>query len=537
MTRSRIEAFDQTADVLTELAQRLRAGSQVLQSVADAYVDQIRAPNGTEWQGEAATGFLEEALPDQQSVNRAVEHANAMADTAERGGDCVRGARESALEAITEAEEDGFTVGEDLSVTDNAAPASAAARAARQAAAVAHRNYIAHWAARLDAANASIGAQLNAGAAEMTAMTPAHWRQPIVGYGQPAPRNGEAGKNQGQVQAVDRTFKRDGGPDPKLPAGDGAGDAARHYDETRRAADQAIVDKAKKEGRTAYLPSMEGQPGYMTREESDAADRLRDCQIITNPASGADARRLAGERLDDYNKSKFIGPLPHDTVLGGDARSRAQARLDLQHDLENGSTSLDVPHCMTPDQATRLVDSMEATDRANVLTKLQQQLQQAGMSPGAAAQVTEGIAHGSVPHEYIDAASAAGTALDGGKEGIDHFAEALPTGKHWPPGVAFSPADVEALARLGGRIGTVGSALEFGTALYEVFGEGKSPVEVGAKAAGGIAGMAGASWAGAEGGLLIAGPPGAFAGALIGGTAGAFGGEWSAEQIISWLRK
>ncbi|EUA56654.1 hypothetical protein I553_8706 [Mycobacterium xenopi 4042] len=91
MTRSRIEAFDQTADVLTELAQRLRAGSQVLQSVADAYVDQIRAPNGTEWQGEAATGFLEEALPDQQSVNRAVEHANAMADTAERGGDCVRG--------------------------------------------------------------------------------------------------------------------------------------------------------------------------------------------------------------------------------------------------------------------------------------------------------------------------------------------------------------------------------------------------------------------------------------------------------------
>ncbi|EUA56655.1 hypothetical protein I553_8707 [Mycobacterium xenopi 4042] len=95
----------------------------------------------------------------------------------------------------------------------------------------------------------------------MTAMTPAHWRQPIVGYGQPAPRNGEAGKNQGQVQAVDRTFKRDGGPDPKLPAGDGAGDAARHYDETRRRPIKRLSTKPKRRAGPRTCPVWRASPG------------------------------------------------------------------------------------------------------------------------------------------------------------------------------------------------------------------------------------------------------------------------------------
>jgi hypothetical protein len=541
LTRSRIEAFDQTADVLLRLAERLRARSPRLERTADVYVDQINAPNGAEWEGDTATRFSQEAQPDQQSVNQAVQHANAMADVAEQGGDYLRGARESTLEAITQAEEDDFTVGEDLSVTDNYAWESPVEQAARQEAAVAHRNFIAHWAARLEAANTGIAAQLNAGAAEMTAMVPAHWRQPNFGFGRPVPHttNGTPKREErrGKVQAVDRTFKRDGASEPKPPADDAAAEAARRYEQTQRAADQAIVDKAEKDGRTAYLPSMEGQPGYMTREEADAADRLRDYKTITNPATGSDARRLAGERLDDYNKSKFVGPLPADTVLGGDARTRAQARLDLQHALENGNTSLDVPHYMTPDQATQLVDGMEATDRANVLTKLQQQLQQAGMSPAGAAQVARGFAQGTIPQEYVDAAAAAGKPFDAGKEAINHFAESLPTGKHWPSGVAFSAEDIETLKRLGSRIGYVGNALELGTGLYEVFGEGKSPLEVGAKAAGGFAGAyVGGEFLGTAG-AAIGGPPGAFVGALIGGTAGAFVGEAGIERAIEWLEE
>ncbi len=219
LTRSRIEAFDQTADVLSGLAQRLRAGGQVVQQAGDTYVEQMRAPNATEWHGHTAARFLQEAQPDQESVNRAVEHANAMADTAERGGDYLRGARESTLEAIKRAEADEFTVGDDLSVTDNYVWGSPADRVARQQAAVAHRNFIAHWAGRLQTANTSVAAQLNAGAAEMTAMTPAHWRKPTVGSSPPAERDDDTKTTpdrKGKVQAVGHGWKQDPpqNPDP-----------------------------------------------------------------------------------------------------------------------------------------------------------------------------------------------------------------------------------------------------------------------------------------------------------------------------------
>lgn len=55
-----------------------------------------------------------------------------------------------------------------------------------------------------------------------------------------------------------------------------------------------------------------------------------------------------------------------------------------------------------------------------------------------------------------------GKAFDAGKEGFNHFADALPTGNHWAPGVAFTASDVEALKNIGGRIGAVGSVLKAG---------------------------------------------------------------------------
>jgi hypothetical protein len=134
-----------------------------------------------------------------------------MAEVAAQGGDYLRGVRAQTLEAIAQAENEAFTVGEDLSVTDAYSSNSSAARAVRQQAAVAHCNYIGHCAARLETENGRVAARLNAGAGEMAGMTPTHWRQPLTGFGQPAPRepgSDTTPKRRGTIQAVDNTTTR-----------------------------------------------------------------------------------------------------------------------------------------------------------------------------------------------------------------------------------------------------------------------------------------------------------------------------------------
>jgi hypothetical protein len=325
-------------------------------------------------------------------------------------------------------------------------------------------------------------------------------------------------------------------------AGNAPKEVARRYDQSgQRARDQAMVDKANAEGRRAYLPSMEGQPGYMTRAEADAAARLRDYQGITDPAHGyartahahGDDRptRLAGQRLDDYMTATSTGPVSKDVVLGGDVRTRAQARLNLQHDLENGNLSWH-QQPMTPDDATQLTDQIEVTDRSTALTRLQQQLQEAGMTPQGAAGVAENMSHGIVPKELVEGASAAGKPIAGGAEAFDRFGESLPTGKHWQ-GATFSAEDVETLKKIGGKLGWAGTAIDLGVGLYE-WQHGAPLGEVVSKTAGGMAGAWALGAIGAEVGA-VGGPPGVFFGALAFGTVGAMGGEEAGKAAYKWL--
>ncbi|EUA44539.1 hypothetical protein I552_4312 [Mycobacterium xenopi 3993] len=150
MTRSRIEAFDQTAQALADLADRLRSATPVLQQAVDDYVDQMGAPNGTEWEGDTAASYFATATSDRlSSVAPAITHANELADISARGSDYLLGAREAALEAISQAEADEFTVGEDLSVSDNYAWESreqqAAARLPRWPIATTSRTWRPGW--------------------------------------------------------------------------------------------------------------------------------------------------------------------------------------------------------------------------------------------------------------------------------------------------------------------------------------------------------------------------------------------------------
>jgi hypothetical protein len=205
LTRSRIEAFDQIANQLSQYASQWRAAASDLDQAADSYVSQIANPSGTQWQGQASAAVLDAAQTDRASVTGAVMHTHAMADLADQGSSNLLGAREGALEAISQAESDDFTVGEDLSVADNHYHTDPATYAARMSQAQAHLGYIEHHAGLLEAENQRVATQLGAGASQMGGMAPATWKT-----------KGGADDGRGQIRLVDNTTTTT----PELPRHD-----------------------------------------------------------------------------------------------------------------------------------------------------------------------------------------------------------------------------------------------------------------------------------------------------------------------------
>ncbi|ORW03059.1 hypothetical protein [Mycobacterium lacus] len=224
------------------------------------------------------------------AVISAVDHAHQMADVAERGGEALRGARGEALEAIAEAEIDGFGVGEDLSVTDTRLRHSPAERVARLQVAEAHRSFIAHRAARLQGANASIATKLHAGAAQLAGMAPARWRQPVTEFARPVLGNTSAttpaptttDNRKGAIHAVDNhTWKQDP-PVPVDPKDMTAAQARAAWD----AVNADIARYSARCGRTFVLPNEQAaydaciaDRGPLLERQAAIRARLRDLGI------------------------------------------------------------------------------------------------------------------------------------------------------------------------------------------------------------------------------------------------------------------
>ena len=185
---------------------------------------------------------------------------------------------------------------------------------------------------------------------------------------------------------------------------------------------------------------------------------------------------------------------------------------------------------MTPDQATEWLNRSEAQGRAMVLDRLQEQLQQSGMSPQGAAAATEAMSRGIVPKELAEFAEHGSKVFAGEEQAFKYHRDGLiATGQHWNPDVPqFSPADVTELKKISNLTGGFGTAIDVAVGLYEI-NHGVPPLEVGAKAAGGAAGAWAGGYAGAWAGSFF-GPPGVLVGALIGGIGGAYAGEWAGQQ-------
>lgn len=290
---------------------------------------------------------------------------------------------------------------------------------------------------------------------------------------------------------------------------------ADQYDAGQRAVDQALVN----------------QPGPWTSDKQAASARLRDYRTVNDPTASHDQVRYAGQRLADYHTAITQEPLPSDPTLGGDARTQARTRLEMQARLEQGILGLDP---IPPDQATKMLNDGEAEARSLVITRVQDQLLQAGMSPAGAAAATSSMAQGVIPKELVDAASAAGKPIAGGKEGFNYLADSLPTGRHWNPEIStFSPGDAEVLTKIGGHLGFAGNLVDVGVGIYE-WRTGTPAGEVIAKTGGSMGGATAMAAAGAYLGTP-GGPVGVAAGAFVLGTAGAFIGEEGGEALYKWL--
>jgi hypothetical protein len=220
--------------------------------------------------------------------------------------------------------------------------------------------------------------------------------------------------------------------------------AVGKYDGDQRAKDQALVDSG----------------GPWTPEKADAAARLRDFGTATDTGSSADARALASERLDDYNRAHFTGPLKTDPVLGGTAADRARLRLEWRKKLEQGL--LGTPP-MTADQATQALDDAEQGARVLATQRAVDTLVRNGVSPDGATKAV-GLMGQGVP--WRDLLNHDSQLLGGASAAADAGTRSVPTNLHAMD--RFSAADLEQLRGLSSKLGWAGVGLDGALSIYDV---------------------------------------------------------------------
>ena len=166
-----------------------------------AVYKQVPAPGGVPWEGRAADAALLHVGTDRIQAVDAAETLYRAAAAAREGAFLIDGAKQSALQAVQAAQDQGFAVGEDLSVTDRSRQSSLILAAHRQAQAQAHSAAIRGAAADLATTDAAAASQITAAAAglnetQFTEPVPSSPDDQIVGEPKPSGP---------QIQMVDNT--------------------------------------------------------------------------------------------------------------------------------------------------------------------------------------------------------------------------------------------------------------------------------------------------------------------------------------------
>lgn len=198
-TKSEIENWD--TSYLDTAATSWRSAATASEDAFDQHRRNIDAPGGSTWTGDAKDAALDRVTKDVAVVGRQGGVLREAASLVESGAYDIKAAKDKALQAITAAENDGFNVAEDLSVTDSH-EYDIATIVERNKALAEHSEDI-HWTTQqLVAADKLVGDRLEAKAADLEGIR----------------FEGEGDGSSGRVYLVDNKVQHDA--DSKQPPGE-----------------------------------------------------------------------------------------------------------------------------------------------------------------------------------------------------------------------------------------------------------------------------------------------------------------------------
>ncbi|MFV8051478.1 MULTISPECIES: Tox-REase-5 domain-containing protein [Mycobacteriaceae] len=232
-TRSEIE--DLTTSDFADAAARWRTAADQSDEVFDRHRQNIASPGGTTWEGDAKDAALDRAIADgvvAGDQNGVVREAAGIAEDAVTD---ISAAQREVVAAITTAENDGFTVSEDLKVTD-ARKYDINTIAERNKAAAEHAEDIRWYAERLGQTVAFAEGRLQAKAGELEGIR-------FEGEGEGRDGEGEGRDGEPTVQLVDNKVQ-------DKPSDDGKGEkpGAAPGQIGPFAVPKSVEDAAKKDG-------------------------------------------------------------------------------------------------------------------------------------------------------------------------------------------------------------------------------------------------------------------------------------------------
>lgn len=315
-------------------------------------------PGGTVWEGEAADAAAERTFADLVKVRGASDRVTAAADIARRGADRLGDLKRDALSAIGDARAAGFTVGEDLSVSDNSVLVGAEL-AARQAQAEEFAADIHTRALALSLADHEVAANIGAALAPLAEVVfdePAA-RQP-GGQGSPEEKR--------TVRAVDvKKSAADSGENAaselltKEATGEGINDKPLSTDNPMSTIlggtdpGAAVANDASSSGEAAATDSTSSPlAGPIVRADPSVVTQQRARVDSARQALDAAQAKLDAAASQTYTKGGAAGPLRGDTEKLSqavfDARRELTTKTKILADLNKAAAETGVPTAPVP---------------------------------------------------------------------------------------------------------------------------------------------------------------------------------------------